>query len=298
MLPEEDLSQNEAPLIVIVGPTTSGKTGLAISLAREFGGEIISADSRAIYKYMDIGTAKPTADEQKLAQHWGIDLVEPDEKFTAADFQKYANNKISEIRSRGKIPFLVGGSGLYVDGVIYDYEFGDVVDEKMRAELEKMSVAELQKYCEEHNILLPENSQNKRYLMRAIERKNVVKNNRKNVRNNTIVVGLEVERNELRQRIADRAEQMFNGGIEQETSFLAERYSFNLESMKSNIYPIVNKMTKGEISRDEAIQLLQTDDWHLAKRQMTWFRRNPEIKWLSRNVAAKYLADILQNHQK
>ncbi|QQS17544.1 hypothetical protein IPL44_00610 [Candidatus Saccharibacteria bacterium] len=112
----------EQPLIVIVGPTASGKTGLAVSLAKEFGGEIISADSRTIYRGMTIGTAKPTAEEMDDIPHHLIDLVDPDEEFTLWNFQQLAKEKIADIRSRGNIPFLVGGSGLYVDSVIFDYE--------------------------------------------------------------------------------------------------------------------------------------------------------------------------------
>jgi len=282
------------PLIVIVGPTASGKTGLAIKLAQKFDGEIISADSRAIYRGMDIGTAKPTAAEQIQVKHWGIDLVEPDERFTVADFQKYANEKIAEIRARGKTPFLVGGSGLYIDSVIFDYDFTDKADEELRERLDKMSVEELQVYCKDSNISLPENHKNKRYLMRAIERKNVVKNSRQKICDNTIIIGIETDKEVLRKRIIDRAEQqMFREELYDETRKLAAKYSFGLESMKSNIYPIVWRMLNGEISRDEAVFFFQTDDWHLAKKQMTWFRRNPEIKWLALEEIEDYLVKML-----
>jgi tRNA dimethylallyltransferase len=277
------------PLIVIVGPTASGKTSLAIKLAKQFNGEIISADSRAIYRGMDIGTAKPTADEQRAVQHWGVDLVEPDERFTVADFQKYADEKIADIRARDKTPFLVGGSGLYVDSVIYNYEFGDDVNKNLREKLNQMTVEELQNHCKKHNILLPENHKNKRYLIRAIERQNVVKNTPQQIRDDAIVIGISTDREELRSRIKNRAEQMFDDALYNETRRLAEKYSFELESMKSNIYPIVHRMLGGEISRDEAIQLLEIDDWHLAKRQMTWFRRNPNIKWLPLGEVESYL---------
>ena len=115
------VSVNETPLIVIVGPTASGKTSLAIKLAKKFGGEIICADSRTVYRDMDIGTAKPTLVERQEVAHWGLDLVEPGQLFSAADFKEYATKRIAEIRDRGNIPFLVGGTGLYIDGVIFNF---------------------------------------------------------------------------------------------------------------------------------------------------------------------------------
>jgi tRNA dimethylallyltransferase len=160
---------DQTPLIVIVGPTASGKTALAIELAQKYAGEIICADSRTLYKGMDIGTAKPTVEEQALVPHWGLDLVEPGEPFSAADFKRYALQKIDEIRARGHVPFLVGGTGLYVDGIVFDYQFGDTKNAKLRAKLEQKTIAELQVYCNENNIEMPENPQNKRYLIRAIE---------------------------------------------------------------------------------------------------------------------------------
>ena len=111
------------PLVVIAGPTASGKTALAIRLAERYDGEIICADSRTIYKGMDIGTAKPSAEEQARVPHWGLDIVEPGERFTVADFKAYAERKIQEIRERDRIPFLVGGTGLYIDAVIFDFQF-------------------------------------------------------------------------------------------------------------------------------------------------------------------------------
>ena len=128
-----------APLVVVVGPTASGKSALAIELAEQFNGEIICADSRTVYKYMDIGTTKPSLEDRARVPHFGLDLVEPGERFTAADFQEYANEKITEIRQRGHIPFLVGGTGLYVDGVVFDYEFLPA-DEALRAKLEKLTL--------------------------------------------------------------------------------------------------------------------------------------------------------------
>ncbi len=120
-------SLRSSKIIVIVGPTGSGKTGVAIQLAKKLNGEVISADSRAIYKGMDIGTAKPTSLEMGGVPHWGIDLVEPGERFTVADFKEYAEQKIKEIQERGKVPIIAGGTGLYIDALIYDYQFNDVV---------------------------------------------------------------------------------------------------------------------------------------------------------------------------
>lgn len=158
-----------APLIAIVGPTASGKTAMAIELAKRFDGEIICADSRTVYKGMDIGTAKPTFDEQATVPHHMLNLVEPNERYTVADFQQGVRKLIDDITARGKFAMLVGGSGLYVDSVIFDYEFGSDRDPIQRARLNELSVAELQNICLENNITLPENSQNKRHLIRVVE---------------------------------------------------------------------------------------------------------------------------------
>ena len=155
--------KNSLPLIVIVGPTASGKTGLSIKLAKKFNGEIISADSRAIYRGLDIGTAKPSIEERQGVVHWGIDLVNPGEYYTAADFKRYADAKIDDIRSREYLPILVGGSGLYIDAVLFNFEFGKLPIVEKRTTLQKMDILELQSYCVKNNIKLPDNIQNKRY---------------------------------------------------------------------------------------------------------------------------------------
>src|SRR4051812_9831711 len=127
-----DIISGGLPLIVIVGPTASGKTALAIEIAKLFNGEIICADSRTIYRGMDAGTAKPTTRERSIVPHWGLDLVEPGDSFSVADFKSYALNKITEIRARNHIPLLVGGSGLYVDAVLFDYQFGGRANKEIR----------------------------------------------------------------------------------------------------------------------------------------------------------------------
>ena len=200
----------ERPLIVIAGPTASGKSGVAIEIAEQYGGEIIAADSRTIFKGMDIGTAKPSKADQARVPHWGLDIVTPGEAFSAADFKAYAVQKIAEIRSRGHLPILVGGTGLYIDAVIFDYEFGPAADPVLRAKLEEMTLEDLHKYCIQHNITLPENDKNKRYVIRAIELKSTSAKRLDQPINNCIIVGITTDRDELRKRINQRAEQLFD----------------------------------------------------------------------------------------
>ena len=236
------------PVIVIVGPTASGKTGAAISLAKKIGGEIISADSRAIYKYMDIGTAKPSLEEQDGVPHFGIDLVEPGERFTVADFKEYCEQKIAEIRSRGHVPIVAGGTGLYVDALVFDYKFdGLSKDDKHGTPEGNKEVRE----CKD----------------------------RKEMNKDFKVFGISWETDELRERIAKRMRLMYSPELIEETKFLVGKYGFGSQAMKSNVYQFVDKYLNGELTLDEAIEQSIYDDFHLAKKQMTWFKRNKEIIW-------------------
>lgn len=288
----------EPPLTVIVGPTASGKSALALRLAQQYGGEIICADSRTIYKGMDIGTAKPTAEERALVPHWGLDLVEPGERFTAADFQRYARDKIADIRYRGKIPFLVGGTGLYIDGVVFDYEFGIDRSTPIREKLESLSLEELIEYCDKSNIKLPENDKNKRYVIRAIEQKTV--NNRRRIEpiSNSIIVGIATDKATLRTRIEHRSEQLFQDGMVEEARILGKKYGWDSEAMTGNIYKLVREHDNAKMSLDELKQKFVIADWRLAKRQMTWLRRNPYIQWQSPADAETLLAQHLEKWQK
>ncbi len=287
----EDLVQ--LPLVVIVGPTASGKTALAIKLATQFGGEIICADSRTIYKWMDIGTAKPTLTERAQVPHWGLDLVEPTERFTAADFKQYAVKKIAEIRARGHVPFLVGGTGLYVDAVLFDYQFGPPADNTLRRQLEQLTVEQLQEYCIERNVILPENKSNKRYVIRAIEQKSINNKRRNEPISASIIVGIATDRELLRTRIERRAEQLFDDGVVNEAIMLGEKYGWESEAMTGNIYPLVRTYVAGDMTIDEVKNKFTTLDWRLAKRQLTWLRRNPHIQWLSLTEAEHYLSERL-----
>jgi tRNA dimethylallyltransferase len=284
----------KTPLVVIVGPTASGKSGLAMRLAKEFNGEIICADSRTVYKNMDIGTAKPTAEDQTEVPHWGLDLVEPGEVFTAADFKTYALQKAQEIRERGHIPFLVGGTGLYVDGIIFDYEFGQPQPE-LRKQLEALSLEELKTYCANNNINLPENEKNRRYVVRAIEQKSINNKRLRSPIHNILLVGITTDRDELKHRIADRSEQLFENGMVKEAIKLGKKYGWDNEAMTGNIYKLVRRFVDGELTIDELKQLNITADWQLAKRQLTWLKRNPFINWLSLEDAHEYIKTSLKS---
>lgn len=285
------------PLIVIVGPTASGKTSLAIEIAEKVGGEIICADSRTVYKYMDIGTAKPTQEEQSRVPHWGIDLVEPDVRFTAADFKRYADLMIAEIRSRGNIPMLVGGTGLYVDSVVFDYSFGPAADPGQRQLYESMSLEQLHKYCYDNNIKLPENEKNKRYVIRAIERKSTHPTREKAPIANTIIVGITTDKAELYQRIEQRAHEIVSIDIIHEAQRLSDHYGWDHESMTGNIYPLCRSYIEGTLTMDELLSHFITLDRRLAKRQMTWLRRNPYIEWCSLDNAKERILSLLASEQ-
>jgi tRNA dimethylallyltransferase len=278
------------PLIVIAGPTASGKTSLAIKLAEQYGGEIICADSRTIYAGMDIGTAKPTMQERGRVPHWGLDIVVPGERYTAADFKQYAEQKIEEVRARGNIPFLVGGTGLYVDAVVFDYQFGGPADDALRGQLEQFTIAQLHHYCEENNIELPENKLNKRYVIRAIEQRGRTSHRSQKPLDNSIIVGITTDRDVLRTRILKRSEQIFEDGVVDEATMLGKKYGWESAAMTGNIYPLIRAHLNGELTLEEVKEKNATADWRLAKRQLTWLRRNPYIKWLSLDEAEVFLA--------
>lgn len=279
----------EPPLVVIVGPTASGKSALAVDLAEQFGGEIICADSRTVYKGMDIGTAKPSQQDQARVPHWGLDLVDPNEPFSVADFQTYAFEKIADIRSRGKIPFLVGGSGLYVDAVIFEFKFIEV-DTALRSKLAEMSLEELHQYCIENNINLPENEKNRRHLISAIERNNRILERLPEPQRNSIIVGITTEKEILHKRIHERSEHLFDEGMVEEARALGTKFGWENEAMTGNIYKLVHEFLDGTITKDELKKRNEIADRQLAKRQLTWFKRNPFIKWLELDYAQKYIA--------
>lgn len=248
--------------IVILGPTASGKTGVSIGVAKEIerrrlggfkGAEIISADSRAIYEGMELGTAAPTLEEQAGIPHYGIGIVRPGERFTVADWKKMAEEKIVGIRARGNLPMVVGGTGLYIDSLIYDYQF--------------------------------------------TEAKKVSQDDRKEICTNFLLIGIKWTSDELRARITERADKLFTQELFEETKKLVAQYNWNTQAMKSNIYQFAWGYLQGEYSLEEAKKLFILDDWHLAKRQLTWFKRNKNIVWLPLAEVETYVIKCIQDEQ-
>jgi tRNA dimethylallyltransferase len=267
-----------SPLITIVGPTASGKSALAMQIAEKYNGEIIAADSRTVYRSLDIGTAKPTPEDRRRIRHHLLDVRDPDQPFSAAEFKRLAEAAIADIHARGKLPILVGGTGLYVDAVIYDYQFGPVADPVLRARLNNMSVEELQEMCRGNDIIFPLNKQNKRHLIRAIELGGLLRHEHR-LRNNTLVVGITTDRDILRQRIEHRARQMIDDGVLHEVAQVGQKYGWRGEALKGNIYRIFRGVVEGTQPLEEAIAEFVQSDMNLAKRQMTWFKRNKCIVW-------------------
>lgn len=266
------------PLIVVVGPTASGKSALAMDIAMRHGGEIIAADSRTVYRGMDIGTAKPTVDDQRQIRHHLLDLRNPDEDFNAAEFKCLAEKAIDDIHGRGNVPILVGGTGLYVDAVLFDYHFGAAADPRKRERLNAMTVEELQELCRQNNIALPINSQNKRHLVRAIEMGGLI-SHEKTIRAHTLVVGMTMDKDKLKSRIEKRASEMLDQGVAGEAAVLGRKYGWQSEAMKGNVYRILQGVIEGSKTLKTAQEEFVQSDMSLAKRQMTWFRRNPHIIW-------------------
>ena len=290
-------TDRKLPLIAIVGPTASGKTKLAIEMALKYDGEIICADSRTLYKDMDIGTAKPSLEERSMVPHWGLDLVTPDQAYSSAMFQQYARSKVQEIRARGKLPLVVGGTGLYVDSLIFDFLFGQVGGTDQREKLEKSTTGELLAYCTKNNIEIPNNSKNKRYIIRAIEQRGVNNSRRSTPQSGMCVVGIATNSSQLRTRIFERAEYLFDNGVVDEATMLGKKYGWRNQAMTGNIYPIISAYLEKQISYQEAVDNFATTDWRLAKRQMTWFRRNPFIMWCTLTDAVDYIDRLLASEQ-
>lgn len=282
-------------LIVILGPTASGKTELAIKLAKKFKGEIVSADSRQIYKEMDIGTEKPTKKEMKGIPHHLIDIVNPDQDFNVAVYKELAIKKIKDIQNRRKLPFLVGGTGLYISSIVDNIDFPKVSpNKKLRKELEKKTEKEL---FEIYKKLDPQGSkfiekENKRRLIRAIEvckvtGKSFWKQKKKGKPLFSILqIGIKLPKEELRIRINKRIEKMLKQGLEKEVKKLLKKYGW-IPSMQSIGYQEWKNYLEGKISKEEVKNLIKLHTLQFAKRQMTWFKRDKRIHWIKKGQLLK-----------
>lgn len=283
---EESHVNNKKPLIVILGGTASGKTALSIKIAKEFNGEVISTDSRQVYKYMDIGTAKVTPQEAECIPHYMIDVVEPDEEFNLADFVTKAKLHIADILRRGKLPILAGGTGLYTRAICENFDIPRVPpNPELRAELEEIDNEELYNKLKELNPQAAEkiHPNNKRYVIRAIEIALFDPQNpsKSEPEYNVLKFGIEWNRERLYERINTRAANQIEEGLINETKMLIQKgYDLNLPSMSSLGYPEMIKYINGELSLDEALELLQQNTRNYAKRQLTWFRREPNVIWI------------------
>jgi len=279
------------PVVVIVGETGSGKSALAVELAKRCDGEIIAADSRTVYKGMDIGTAKPTVAERQGIVHRGFDVVPPDGQFTAYDFQQLANKAIVDIAGRGKLPIIVGGTGLYIDAFLYNFAFRPPLENRLRDDLRSMTVPELQACVRAAELPLPVNATNPRHLARLLESGQPPRQDRV-LRSRTLVLGLRLERPELEQRIVQRVEDMFAAGLIEETARLYAQYG-DIEALRTPGYRAVVAYLSGALSVDEAKQQFVRADLQLAKRQRTWFKRNNDIHWLGRSDTLQEAVDFV-----
>ncbi len=281
------------PLVVIVGETASGKSALALAMAQQFDGELICADSWTVRRELDIGTAKPSAAEKAAVRHHLLDIVGPDEDFTAAVFKGLANEAISEISSKGKLPFMVGGTGLYVDGVLFDYGFLAEGDRSARERLNVLSNEEILAEIAAAGIELGEvDVRNKRRLIRLLETNGAVPT-RSQLRENTLIVGIRPERAELEQRVTKRVDSMLSSGLEQEVRALVAKYGWAAEGLKGVGYSQWKDYFNGTESIDETRAKIIKATLDLAKRQRTWFARNKSIHWLTTPVNNTEVVDLI-----
>jgi tRNA dimethylallyltransferase len=291
-------TQPEPLLVAILGPTASGKSALAIHLARQFGGEIVSCDSVALYRGFEIGTAKPTRQQRALATHHLLDVAEPDEVFTAGEYARRARAAIADISGRGKLPIVVGGTGLYLrallEGLFRGPQRSEQLRERLRERAAKRGSAHLHRILNRLDPAAAEkiHANDTPKLVRAIEvclasrapmSELWRERGREPLRGFRILrIGLNPARDQLYERINRRARQMFGDGLVEETNSLLERYRGDpkVTALDSLGYRQAAQLLGGELTREEAIAAAQQGHRNYAKRQMTWFRREPKVCWL------------------
>jgi len=267
-------------LLAIIGPTASGKTALSIEIAKKFNGEIISADSRTVYSGLDIGTAKPSFAERNGIVHHGFDLIKPNERYSASEFKKYALDKIEDIKKRGKLPIIVGGTGLYVDCVMYDFKMPKS-NLELRRLLELKDIHELQSIILEKELIMPENKNNRLHLITTIERNGEIPTRNDKLPKGWYLIGVKPDNSVLHKRILQRADIMFDSGVENEAKRVASEFGWDCPGLNGGIYMCLRLYATGEISLEQCKQQFLKSDKLLAKRQITWFKRNKEILWFS-----------------
>ena len=276
-------------ILVILGPTATGKSDLAVKIAKKFKGEIISADSRQVYKGLDIGTGKITMAEMKGIHHWLLDVVSPKKVFSVADWKKISQEKISVIHKRSKLPIICGGTGFYIKSIVDNIVLPEVVPKhKLRNELGAMSIESLQKLLKKLDRKRFEtiDINNKVRLIRAIEIAkslgNVPEIKAEKVPYEILQIGLKLEDEELKKKIHTRLLSRIKKGMIQEAEELHKKgVSFERMRELGLEYRYLAMYLQKEISKEEMISKLNTEIWHYAKRQMTWFKRDNRIKWYS-----------------
>jgi tRNA dimethylallyltransferase len=280
--------------MVLIGPTAVGKTKMSIELAKAFNGEIISGDSMQIYRKMDIGTAKISSSEMEGIPHHLIDIKDPHESFSVAEFQELVRKKIIEISSRGKLPMIVGGTGLYIQSVLYDYHFSEAPsDEEFRINLEKLVEKEGSQYL--HNQLVnidPESAKkihphNVRRVIRALEvyhctgktMTDIQKTQQPELLYDAAMIGLTMDRERLYGRINKRVDLMLQEGLMNEVESFYQEGLRNCQSIQAIGYKELYEFFDGSISLEDAVEKLKQNSRRYAKRQLTWFRNKMDVKW-------------------
>ena len=290
-------------LVIITGPTGIGKTELSLELAKKYKGEIISSDSMQIYKKLNIGTAKIDLDKTSIPHHM-IDIIEPSDNFTVADFKNSAKKIITDINNRGGLPFLVGGTGLYINSLVYnldftetepDYEYRDELREILEEEGSEFLYEKLQD--QDRTMAEKIHKNNGQRIIRALE---ILKSGNKKGDNfreenkdyNLIYIGLNMDRAKLYEKINQRVDKMIDLGLVDEVkNLLDEGLDKKSQSLKAIGYKEVISYLDGEIDFDEMVDLIKKNSRHYAKRQLTWFRRDKRIKWFDRE-SDTILSDI------
>ena len=290
------LSTRDPLLVVLLGPTASGKTSLSLYLAQRFQGEIVSCDSVAVYREFEIGTAKPSFADRQSVPHHLIDVAAPTEQFTAGDYSRLARATIAAIQSRGHLPIIVGGTGLYLRALLEGLFAGPARSDELRERLREILAARGPEYL--HRILRrldPDaaatiHANDVPKVIRAIEvclsartsMTEMWRTGRDPLRGFRILrIGLNPDRESLYQRINQRASAMFEEGLVEETQMLKSRYGDSARPLTSLGYKQAAQVLSGELSREQAITAAQQGHRNYAKRQMTWFRREPDVHWIN-----------------